>query len=111
MTDKTIDALAQAARATYVQAKGIPEKQVLPWDRPPDRDGLPQTHKDAWHIVAACVIDGNATPWDAWQTYVQMVGAQSYAMPWEASSEPHRNAWAAVVEAVRDTAKKEMDSR
>jgi len=111
MTDETMDGPARAARNAYTRAKNIPERQVLPWNPPPDRDGLPETHKNAWRIVAACVIDGNAMPWDAWQTYVQMVGAQSYAMPWETSSEEHRGAWAAVVEAVRDTAKKEKDSQ
>lgn len=102
------DELAKGARLTYALAKGCSERQILDWDAPPDGNGLPEQHKQAWAQVVDVVAGTQEAEEDvaarAWSTYAEGIGAVAFAMPWERSSADHRSAWGEVVRHVRAVA-------
>lgn len=98
------DDVVCAARGVYAAAKGIPAQHLLAWDHADDRQRLPDAHKAAWRDVVRGIVQGRqlgipaaSLARRAWLDYVTGIGAGTYALDWDAASEAHRAAGAAVV--------------
>lgn len=111
----------QLARATYVAAKGA-GPGILPWDAPPGKpdQGLPFVHKAAWGVVTTGLLAWLQDPEEedeeealrhAWEVYVLEIGAAAFAIPWRHASQDHKEAWAAVLAALRERTTHEGEPR